>query len=88
MPNFGEPYKAQTHTLFNATGAQIASIIDVKRKTGMVGVDFWGKWNHGAKDVVNMVMHQDTAREIAEALLEAVQAAKDDEGRYRREAKP
>jgi hypothetical protein len=85
-PGMGKPWVPQPGVTFLAFGAYVRSLVALQPEVaGLVGADVGGKWNHGAPDTLSLIMAPDTAREIAEALLDAAGAAERDEAQVRRE---
>lgn len=81
---FGKPYVPDPGVTFLIHGAEVSSVLGFNKTRGVeepqatVAIDMGGKWNHGAKDTLTAFCHPDIAREMAQALLEAADAAERD----------
>lgn len=83
----GKPWVPRPGVTFLAQGAFVRSLIDQTKGhegEGLVGVDVQGKWNHGAKDTLSMIVHPDVAEEWGQFLIDGAKAARADQARYGR----
>jgi hypothetical protein len=64
---FGKPWVPQASVTFLAFGAYVRSIVRTEPPParGLVGMDVPGKWNHGAKDTLSLIVRPEVAREWA-----------------------
>jgi hypothetical protein len=85
-PGWMKPWRPQPGVTFLAFGAYTRSLVAVEPPPprGLVGVDVQGKWNHGAKDTLSLIVVAHTAREWGAALIEAADAAERDEATVKR----
>jgi hypothetical protein len=82
----GKVYAPQTGTTFLGFGAFVRSIIAAQPEPAqpLVSVDLEGKWNHGAKDRLSILLSPELALELAALLKEAAPAAREDVIAWRR----
>lgn len=79
---FGKAYvpaKGATFLIFGAEAKSIVALTFGEETKGRVAIDLGGKWNHAAEDTLSCIANPETAREMAEALIEAADAAEQDE---------
>ena len=84
---YGKEWVPAPGVTFLAEGAFVRSVLDATqgRWIGIVAMDVEGKWNHGAKDTLSILMHRDVAAEWGRYLVDAALAAAHDEERARRD---
>lgn len=82
---FGKPWAPQPGVTFLAAGALVRTVIEVEPgpPQALLAVDVEGKWNHGAKDTLSMLVLPDVALEWATFMVECVAACPGDEARYK-----
>jgi hypothetical protein len=75
--SFGDQWQPDL-TTFLGEGAFVRSLISLgvdRAPDPTVAVRFAGRWNHGAVDKVTVILAPAGARELAESLMEAADAA-------------
>jgi len=82
-PGFGKPWVPRAGVTFVVGSCHVRSAIDVMRSEGIVCVDLDGKWNHGAHDILSLIMAVEQADELGAYLREAAKAAPADLERWK-----
>jgi hypothetical protein len=82
----GKPWIPRPGATFLTESVLTRSLVAVEPPPpqGVVGIDLQGRWNHGAGDILSLIVHPKVAREWASDLLAAADAAERDEERVRR----
>jgi hypothetical protein len=84
---FGKPWVPQPGVTFLVEGAYVRSLVDITTgPKGLVGVDVQGKWNHGAKDTLSILVHPEVAEQWGEWMMKGAAGAREDEAVYRQGA--